>query len=96
MTGYEGGNIAIQCYGASKWCKIGGSCAEEKIGTLGKTKVDISSDDKVLNVTLKALKREDAGWYFCSDGISQMPVYICLEMPPYSNDTSVPPVHLKT
>ncbi|XP_056594710.1 uncharacterized protein LOC130413483 isoform X2 [Triplophysa dalaica] len=96
VTAYEGENINIQCYGASKWCKIGGSCAEEKVGTLDKNKVDISGDDKVLRVTLKALQREDAGWYFCSDGQSQIPVYISLGIRPHLNNKSVLPFHLKT
>lgn len=73
-------------------CKIGRACVEENRGTLKKSIVEISSDDKVLNVTFRGLQMEDAGWYFCSDGESQMPIYIHVEKAQYPNDLSDMPL----
>ncbi|KAK9975523.1 hypothetical protein ABG768_020777 [Culter alburnus] len=68
VSGYEGGNAVVVCHGASEWCQIGGSCVRSNGGTSNKTAVHISVNDDALNVTLSELKREDSGWYYCSDG----------------------------
>nr|XP_055037596.1 uncharacterized protein LOC129425578 [Misgurnus anguillicaudatus]XP_055037597.1 uncharacterized protein LOC129425578 [Misgurnus anguillicaudatus] len=96
VTGYEGESLTIQCHGASKLCKIGRACVKENRGTLNKPIVGISGDDKVLNVTFRGLQMEDAGWYFCSDGESQMPLYIHVKKPQYSNDSSDMPLYQTT
>lgn len=82
VSGYEGGNAVVVCHGASQWCQIGGSCVQTNEGTSNKTVVYVSGD--ALNVTLRELKTEDGGWYSCSDGESQMPVYITVRKAPYT------------
>ncbi|KAK9953669.1 hypothetical protein ABG768_017646 [Culter alburnus] len=84
VSGYEGGNAVVVCHGASEWCQIGGSCVQR---TSNKTVVHISGD--ALNVTLRELKREDSGWYYCSDGKSQMPVHITVRKAPYTRRVTV-------
>ncbi|ROI79308.1 hypothetical protein DPX16_7196 [Anabarilius grahami] len=87
VSGYEGGNAVVVCHGASQWCQIGGSCVGSNGGTADKTVVHISGD--ALNVTLHELKREDSGWYSCSDGESQMPVHITVRKAPYTGQVPV-------
>ncbi|KAI2649334.1 CMRF35-like molecule 5 [Labeo rohita] len=74
VSGYEGGNVTIRCHGASHWCTIGGSC----VGGDGvfPERTAVSDDGGVLNVTLWPLQKEDSGWYYCSNDVSQMPVYV--------------------
>ncbi|KAK2869705.1 hypothetical protein Q8A67_024097 [Cirrhinus molitorella] len=74
VSGYEGGNIIIRCYGASQWCTIRGSCVGRDGGTIERTTV--SDDGDALNVTMWQLQKEDRGWYYCSNKDSQMPVYV--------------------
>ncbi|XP_058620623.1 polymeric immunoglobulin receptor-like [Onychostoma macrolepis] len=73
VSGYEGGNVTIRCHGASRWCKIRGSCVGRDGGSLERTAVHDDGDD--LRVTLWQLQREDSGWYYCSNEDSQMPVH---------------------
>ncbi|KAK2869703.1 hypothetical protein Q8A67_024095 [Cirrhinus molitorella] len=74
VSGYEGENITIRCYGASQWCTIRGSCVGRDGGPIERTAV--SDDGDALNVTIWQLQKEDRGWYYCSNKDSQMPVYV--------------------
>ncbi len=40
VSGYEGGNVTIHCHGASRWCKIRGSCVGRDGGSLERTAVE--------------------------------------------------------
>uniref|UniRef100_A0A672TE70 Immunoglobulin domain-containing protein n=1 Tax=Sinocyclocheilus grahami TaxID=75366 RepID=A0A672TE70_SINGR len=75
VSGYEGGNVTIRCRGASHWCRIRGSCVGRDGGSLERTAV-LCDDGDALRVTLWQLQTEDSGWYYCSDGDSQMPVHV--------------------
>ncbi|XP_048866801.1 polymeric immunoglobulin receptor-like [Brienomyrus brachyistius] len=79
----EGDNVSVQCrytkrYSKLKWCKGGGSCVAVTSRSLDGRPVLIRHDrvNKVFNVTMKGLERKDAGWYWCTPGIWQIPVHI--------------------
>uniref|UniRef100_A0A3B3Q7D6 Ig-like domain-containing protein n=1 Tax=Paramormyrops kingsleyae TaxID=1676925 RepID=A0A3B3Q7D6_9TELE len=83
VTGVEGDSVSVQChYGNSGslklWCKIGGSCASERSGSLDGRPVLIRDDrvNKVFSVTMGGLERKDTGWYWCADRDHQIPVHI--------------------
>ncbi|XP_072566599.1 CMRF35-like molecule 8 [Paramormyrops kingsleyae] len=60
------------------WCKIRGSCVSERSESLDGRPVLIRDDrvNKVFSVTMRGLERKDTGWYWCADGILQIPVHI--------------------
>ncbi|XP_072566597.1 polymeric immunoglobulin receptor-like isoform X2 [Paramormyrops kingsleyae] len=86
VTGVEGDSVSVQChykydYSQRMWCKIGGSCASERSGSLDGRPVLISDDrvNKVFSVTMRGLERKDTGWYWCDDRGLQIPVHITVK-----------------
>ncbi|KAL0157099.1 hypothetical protein M9458_048345, partial [Cirrhinus mrigala] len=67
VSGHEGGNVTIRCHGASRWCTIRGSCVGADGGSLARTAASVDGD---------VVSKEDSGWYYCSNDVSQMPVYV--------------------
>lgn len=80
-TGFIGGPATIKCYsqnsGEAKWCRLGGSCVQESQGSIDGTTVILDRNlSSVLRVTMRGLKMEDSGWYWCATGDLQMPVHL--------------------
>ncbi|KAJ8339684.1 hypothetical protein SKAU_G00343170 [Synaphobranchus kaupii] len=81
VTGVEGGHVSVQCHynepnDRKSWCRAGGSCVEASSGKSGRTEIKDASSEKVFNVTMRELNREDTGWYWCAAGELQIPVHI--------------------
>ncbi|XP_048867237.1 polymeric immunoglobulin receptor-like isoform X5 [Brienomyrus brachyistius] len=85
VTGLEGDSVSVLCrYGNNRhrmWCKIGGSCASERSGSLDGRPVLIRDDrvNRVFSVTVRGLERKDTGWYWCDNGYLQIPVDITVK-----------------
>ncbi|XP_048868495.1 uncharacterized protein LOC125740829 isoform X2 [Brienomyrus brachyistius] len=82
VTGVEGDSVTVQCrytydYGQKLWCKFGGFCVSERSVSLDGRPVQIRDDrvNRVFSVTV-GLERKDNGWYWCANGIQQIPVHI--------------------
>ncbi|XP_060722055.1 polymeric immunoglobulin receptor-like [Tachysurus vachellii] len=115
VRGEEGDNVTVQClYSAAyqnkqkQWCRFkDGQCNTVRTETSQNSSVYISDDGRrSFRVTMRRLKKSDAGWYWCSAGDLQVPVHISVSDPPpelenqtrireKSNDTTVPTVKNK-
>ncbi|XP_026207967.1 uncharacterized protein LOC113156831 isoform X2 [Anabas testudineus] len=87
MTGFNGGDVTINCYhsisGEGGWCRLGGSCVKESSGSIDGTKVIINVNvPGVVTVTMRGLRTESSGWYFCVKGDLQMPVHLTVNERP--------------
>ncbi|KAJ8339663.1 hypothetical protein SKAU_G00342960 [Synaphobranchus kaupii] len=81
VTGVEGGHVSVQCHynepnDRKSWCRAGDTCVEASSGKSGRTEIKDASSEKVFNVTVRELNREDTGWYWCAAGKLQIPVHI--------------------
>nr|XP_005744886.1 PREDICTED: CMRF35-like molecule 1 [Pundamilia nyererei] len=81
ITGYIGENITIRCHpnnsGEMKWCRLGRNCVTGSSGSIdGTTVTTHMRDPDVSTVTMTGLRSEDSGWYWCSEGDIQIPVYL--------------------
>ncbi|KAI5092692.1 polymeric immunoglobulin receptor-like [Silurus meridionalis] len=92
VSGDEGGSITVQClYSAAyqntqkKWCRFRDrSCNSVwRTDTSQNSAVNISDDGKSsFSVQMSGLKKSDGGWYWCSAGDLEVPVYISVRDPP--------------
>ncbi|KAL6488436.1 hypothetical protein MHYP_G00021770 [Metynnis hypsauchen] len=77
VTASEGSSVLISCFHQNqipkRWCKLRGECGKESMH--GAT-VELIDSDKCLKVNISNLRVEHTGWYFCSVGALQMPIYI--------------------
>ncbi|TSK16067.1 CMRF35-like molecule 4 [Bagarius yarrelli] len=82
VTGYEGSHLLISCYHQTRkpnaWCKIGGPCVST-IGNISGASVQLRSTERGFKVTMSELSVDNSGWYWCSAGDQQMPVYISVQ-----------------
>ncbi|XP_047662712.1 polymeric immunoglobulin receptor-like [Tachysurus fulvidraco] len=100
VRGEEGGSVTIQClYSAEyqntqkQWC----SFKDRQCWIFMETKTDQNSavqlsDDgrNSFSVKMNRLKKSDTGWYWCSAGDLQVPVYISVSVvAPATTDSSV-------
>uniref|UniRef100_A0A3Q1H8A8 Immunoglobulin domain-containing protein n=1 Tax=Anabas testudineus TaxID=64144 RepID=A0A3Q1H8A8_ANATE len=81
MTGFNGDDVTISCYhsisGEGGWCRLGGSCVTESSGSIDGTKVIINVNvPGAFTVTMRGLRTESSGWYYCVKGDLQMPVHL--------------------
>uniref|UniRef100_A0A3Q1H7W7 Immunoglobulin domain-containing protein n=1 Tax=Anabas testudineus TaxID=64144 RepID=A0A3Q1H7W7_ANATE len=82
MTGFNGGDVTISCYHSISgeggwWCRLGGSCVMESSGSIDGTTVIISVNvPGAFTVTMRGLRTESSGWYYCVKGDLQMPVHL--------------------
>lgn len=81
VTGFIGEETTIKCYyqnpGETKWCRVGGPCVTQSWGSMDRTTAFIDQTAPgVLRVTMRGLKMEDSGWYWCIKGDLQMPVHL--------------------
>jgi len=81
------GEITIDYYhhniGDIKWCRLGSSCVTWPNGSLDNSRVTINANDsQVLTVTMRGLRTESSGWYWCVKGDLQMPVHITVTEKP--------------
>nr|XP_020483087.1 polymeric immunoglobulin receptor-like isoform X3 [Labrus bergylta] len=96
VTGFIGGDVAIRFTysnrGEIQWCRLGGSCIKEPHGSIDGTRVTIDlKNPDVFNVTLKRLRAESSGWYYCAKGDVRMPVRVTVKERPittFANTTS--------
>nr|XP_020495758.1 CMRF35-like molecule 8 isoform X6 [Labrus bergylta] len=83
VTGFIGGDVAIRFTysnrGEIQWCRLGGSCIKEPHGSIDKRNPD------VFTVTLRGLRAESSGWYYCAKGDVQMPVHVTVKERPITN-----------
>ncbi|KAM9439924.1 polymeric immunoglobulin receptor-like isoform 2-T2 [Clarias gariepinus] len=98
VRGEEGGNVTVQClYSAAyqneqkQWCKF----KDKNCSTFQRTKSSQNSslqlgDDgrESFSVTMRGLKKSDAGWYWCGAGDLQVPVHISVSDPPPDVETT--------
>ncbi|XP_069563528.1 polymeric immunoglobulin receptor-like [Brachyistius frenatus] len=104
MMAFTGDDATINCRssnsGRSKWCRLGGSCVTKPHGSIDGTRVSITKEvTNVFTVTMRRVKKESSGWYFCARGELQMPVHITVEQRPRTttrqfitfSHTSAPP-----
>ncbi|KAF7692414.1 hypothetical protein HF521_010024 [Silurus meridionalis] len=92
VSGDEGGSVTVQClYSAAyqntqkKWCRFRDrSCnSVTRTDTSQNSAVNISDDGKSsFSVQMSGLKKSDGGWYWCSAGDLEVPVYISVRDPP--------------
>nr|XP_029134332.1 uncharacterized protein LOC109988575 isoform X1 [Labrus bergylta] len=87
VTGFIGGDVAIRFTysnrGEIRWCRLGGSCIKEPHGSIDGTRVTIDlKNPDVFNVTLKRLRAESSGWYYCAKGDVRMPVRVTVKERP--------------
>uniref|UniRef100_A0A3Q3F1T3 Polymeric immunoglobulin receptor-like n=1 Tax=Labrus bergylta TaxID=56723 RepID=A0A3Q3F1T3_9LABR len=87
VTGFIGGDVAIRFTysnrGEIQWCRLGGSCIKEPHGSIDGTRVTIDlKNPDVFNVTLKRLRAESSGWYYCAKGDVRMPVRVTVKERP--------------
>ncbi|KAJ8339682.1 hypothetical protein SKAU_G00343150 [Synaphobranchus kaupii] len=66
VTGVEGGHVSVQCHynepnDRKSWCRAGDSCIEVSSGKSGRSEIKDVSSEKVFNVTVRELNREDTG-----------------------------------
>uniref|UniRef100_A0A672FNM8 Ig-like domain-containing protein n=1 Tax=Salarias fasciatus TaxID=181472 RepID=A0A672FNM8_SALFA len=71
VKGFMGEDLTISCYcsntGESQWCRLGGPCVKGSAGEIDSTSVIINNNhDGVFTVTMKRLRTESSGWYFCA------------------------------
>ena len=81
VTGFIGKQVTLTCYcqnsGEATWCRVGRPCVWGTEGSIDGTPVILDrSNSSVLTVTMRELKMGDSGWYWCTKGDFQMPVYI--------------------
>ncbi|XP_035270565.1 polymeric immunoglobulin receptor-like [Anguilla anguilla] len=81
VTGVEGGHVSVQCHtnypsSMKKWCRAEGTCVEVNSAKSGRAEFQYSRSKKAFIVTMRELKREDTGWYWCATGELQIPVHI--------------------
>ncbi|XP_074502137.1 polymeric immunoglobulin receptor-like [Sebastes fasciatus] len=100
ITGFEGGNITINChyinYGEIKWCRLGSSCVTMSSGPIDGTRVTTNASvPNVFTVTMSGLRTESSGWYWCAIGSLQMPVHLTVTERP-ANTTLTATSHLTT
>lgn len=81
VTGFIGEETTIKCYyqnsGEAKWWRVGGPCVTQSRGSMdGRTALIDQTAPSVLRVTMRGLKMEDSGWYWCIKGDLQMPVHL--------------------
>ncbi|TSP09056.1 Protein THEM6 [Bagarius yarrelli] len=90
VRGEEGGSVTVRCLcsatyrtATKQWCRF----RDRKCNTVKKTEkflnlaVQLRSDGLEFSVQLIGLKKNDAGWYWCSSGELQVPVYISVSDP---------------
>ncbi|XP_029954034.1 CMRF35-like molecule 1 isoform X2 [Salarias fasciatus] len=87
VKGFMGEDLTISCYcsntGESQWCRLGGPCVKGSAGEIDSTSVIINNNhDGVFTVTMKRLRTESSGWYFCASEGLQMPVHVTVEHRP--------------
>ncbi|KAF4076405.1 hypothetical protein AMELA_G00214780 [Ameiurus melas] len=86
VSGEEGGRVTVQClYSAAyqntqkQWCRFKDRHCNNEVRTVTsqKSAVHILDDGRgSFSVQMSALKKSDAGWYWCSAGDLQVPVHI--------------------
>ncbi|XP_023009203.2 polymeric immunoglobulin receptor-like [Maylandia zebra] len=91
ITGYIGENITIRCHpsnsGEMKWCRLGRNCVTGSSGSIdGTTVTTHMRDPDVSTVTMTGLRSEDSGWYWCSEGDIQIPVYLNVTEKPIKSE----------
>ncbi|XP_060724639.1 transmembrane domain-containing protein TMIGD3-like [Tachysurus vachellii] len=91
VRGEEGGSVTVHClYSAEyqntqkQWCRLKDEqCNTVRTETSQNSAVYISDDGRrSFSVTMRRLKKSDAGWYWCSAGDLQVPVHISVSDPP--------------
>uniref|UniRef100_A0A672GAU7 Ig-like domain-containing protein n=1 Tax=Salarias fasciatus TaxID=181472 RepID=A0A672GAU7_SALFA len=93
VKGFMGEDLTISCYcsntGESQWCRLGGPCVKGSAGEIDSTSVIINNNhDGVFTVTMKRLRTESSGWYFCASEGLQMPVHVTVEHRPPMSECS--------
>lgn len=93
ITAVLGGSVTVSCRykkkNQFKWCKFGNECISTS-GKMNGMKVSIITTKNAASVTMRGLKQENSGWYFCQNDGFQMPVNITVlrEVTPASTTTT--------
>ncbi|XP_055018368.1 uncharacterized protein LOC110173639 isoform X3 [Boleophthalmus pectinirostris] len=78
ITAVLGGSVTVVCHYAKKdqfhWCMFDGQCISTSGQMTNDMEVSIKARGASAKVTMKKLKQEHSGWYFCQNGGFQMPV----------------------
>uniref|UniRef100_A0A8C6WQQ0 Immunoglobulin domain-containing protein n=1 Tax=Neogobius melanostomus TaxID=47308 RepID=A0A8C6WQQ0_9GOBI len=75
--------------GSKQWCRVGGDCVSRSgqiDGALVTTDTNVSG---VFAVTMTGLTAQNIGWYWCSSGDLQMPVFLHLTEKPTTTKSLV-------
>ncbi|XP_013860508.1 uncharacterized protein LOC106515333 [Austrofundulus limnaeus] len=100
VSGFIGENITINCYyttsGEMKWCKMNSNCVTDRSGSVDGTKVNLNKSGNRFTVTLRELRAESSGWYYCVKGDFQMPVHLSVTERPTTEPTITPTIAGKT
>uniref|UniRef100_A0A8C6TUX2 Immunoglobulin domain-containing protein n=1 Tax=Neogobius melanostomus TaxID=47308 RepID=A0A8C6TUX2_9GOBI len=92
-TTYFGDQVVIYCKyrgsGSKQWCRVGGDCVSRSgqiDGALVTTDTNVSG---VFAVTMTGLTAQNIGWYWCSSGDLQMPVFVDVTVRPTTSNGGV-------
>ncbi|KAL2090226.1 hypothetical protein ACEWY4_014914 [Coilia grayii] len=89
FSGPVGGLVQVRCVysgrlrsSEKKWCRSGTSVCLTASSTSRLYKYTLHTDPHtgVLTVTIRDLQASDAGWYWCTGGDAQLPVYVSVSM----------------
>ncbi|XP_062412410.1 polymeric immunoglobulin receptor-like [Sardina pilchardus] len=96
FSGPVGGVVLVRCFygdrlrsGEKKWCRSGTSVCltAGRTSRLYKYALDTDPRTGALSVTIRDLRPADQGWYWCTGGDTQLPVYVAV-----STKTNTPTV----
>lgn len=85
FTGPPGGQVQVRCLyrgrlisSEKKWCRSGTSVCltAGRSSRLHKYTLTFDPQTGVLSVTIRHLSPKDGGWYWCTGGDTQLPVYV--------------------
>lgn len=85
VAAFEGGNMTVRCNITSRnatnleeeWCRLGSACVKTENGSINETPVEIDkSPSGGFSVRMRDLRTDSSGWYWCGDGVDQMPVHL--------------------
>uniref|UniRef100_A0A8C6TRQ0 Ig-like domain-containing protein n=1 Tax=Neogobius melanostomus TaxID=47308 RepID=A0A8C6TRQ0_9GOBI len=85
-TTYFGNQVVIYCKysgsGSKQWCRVGGDCVSRSGQIDGALVTTDTSVSGVFAVTMTGLTTQNMGWYWCSSGDLQMPVFVDVTVRP--------------
>ncbi|XP_075997813.1 polymeric immunoglobulin receptor-like isoform X2 [Genypterus blacodes] len=93
VVGYKGKSLTIMCYcqrhNIMEWCRLGSSCMSTDTGRMDGTSITVLRTG--FKVTIRGLKLESSGWYWCGRGDLQMPIHITVYAPAPTTTTTKSP-----